>query len=75
MPVLAPTYWHNSIGAKCMSHFEQKRPNLAGKHQLGPAITNGQFVDILAKSAGPIWYEGLSSSVDPLGKGWGHCHM
>jgi len=55
--------------AQSTSLFELVHPNLAGEHQLGPAITNGQFVDIWAKSAGPIWYEGLSSSVGPLGKG------
>ena len=51
------------FSAKRASHFEQERPNLAGEHQLGPAITDGRFVDIWAESAGPIWYEGMSSSV------------
>jgi len=51
------------------SDFEREHPNLAGEQHLGPAITHGRIVDIWAKSAGSIWYEGMSGLVGPLGKG------
>jgi len=51
------------------SDFQRERPNLAGEQHLGPAITHGRIVDIWAESAGSIWYEGMSGSVGPLGKG------
>jgi hypothetical protein len=60
--------------AQSASLFKLVRPNLVGEHQLGRAVTNGLFVDIWAKSTGPIWYEGLSTLVGLLGKG-GNFHM